>query len=66
MHVLNELEKAFCLIADAPGIGVMRNDLAELPVRCWVVFNYLIAYQPESSPVVIYRVVHGARDLPVK
>jgi plasmid stabilization system protein ParE len=56
------------LLADSPLSGRVRNDLTRLPVRFWVVHpysNYLIVYDPESKPLQVIRILHGARDLPV-
>ena len=32
-------------------------------VRWWFVFKWVVIYDPESSPISILRVIHGARDL---
>jgi|ERR1700721_418343 len=55
------------LIAASPLAGSMREDLTALPVRFWLVqpyTNYLIVYDPKTSPVPIIRILHGARNLP--
>ena len=51
------------LIGDNPGIGHVRDDLTDQPVRFWAVFSYLIIYDPVPRPVQVVRVLHGARDL---
>jgi len=55
------------LLADSPLAGRTRKDLTSLPLRFWVVSpysNYLIVYDPESNPLRVIRILHGARDLP--
>lgn len=64
LHVHNRRYEAFSTVAAQPGIGHHRDDLADESVRAWAVFSYLIIYRPETKPVQILRVVHGARDLP--
>jgi antitoxin ParD1/3/4 len=59
--------RACDLISRSPLAGQTRKDLTPLPVRFWVVHpypSYMIVYQPESKPVQIIRILHGARDLP--
>ncbi len=62
-RVLNELHQAMTLLARQPLIGHRRPDLAAEPYRFWPVFSYLIVYRPDTTPVQIVRVVHGARDV---
>jgi antitoxin ParD1/3/4/toxin ParE1/3/4 len=59
-----KLRNAMRMIARSPGIGRLRTDLAKEPLRCWGVHPYLIFYRPDTRPVEIVAVVHGARDLP--
>lgn len=51
------------LLAQFPGIGHLRHDLTEEPIRFWRVYSYLIVYRPDSKPLQIVRVIHGARDM---
>ncbi len=62
-HVLGRIQSGMELIGDNPGIGHVRDDLTDLPVRFWGVFSYLIIYDPAPRPVQVLRVLHGARDL---
>ena len=58
---------ACALLADNPLAGRIREDLTALPLRFWVVQpyrNYWIVYDPDSRPLQVIRVLHGARDLP--
>lgn len=49
-----------------PGIGHFRDDIADRSLKFSRVFDYLVAYRHESSPVAIIRIIHGARDLPTQ
>ena len=59
--------ESFDFLASTPFAGHVRPDLPPRPVRFWAVPrfpNYLIVYDPDSTPLTIIRIVHGARDLP--
>jgi plasmid stabilization system protein ParE len=58
-----ELRSAMRNLADFPHIGHLRPDLADEPLRFWSVYSYLIAYLPDTKPLQIIRVLHGARNL---
>jgi antitoxin ParD1/3/4/toxin ParE1/3/4 len=62
-RVLTELREAMLRLANMPGIGHLRQDLADEPLRFWTVYSYLIVYRPETEPLQIIRVLHGARDV---
>jgi toxin ParE1/3/4 len=53
-------------IAQFPEVGRSRPDLTTLEYRFLPLtgFPYVIVYNALSSPPVIVRVLHGARDLP--
>jgi plasmid stabilization system protein ParE len=63
IRVSEELRDAMRLIAERPGIGLTRTDLAREPVRFWPVFSYLVIYRPETKPLEIVRVLRGKRDV---
>jgi plasmid stabilization system protein ParE len=63
VRVAEALREGMRLIAERPGIGHMRTDLADETVRFWPVFSYLIIYRPDTSPLQIVRVLHGKRDV---
>ncbi len=50
-------------LAERPGIGHMREDLTDRPLKFWSVYSYLVVYDPESRPLTIVAVLHGARDV---
>ena len=61
-RVLLAIRDAMRRIAGTPGIGHLRRDLADEPLRFFPVWSYLVVYRP-TSPVEIVRVIHGARDV---
>jgi toxin ParE1/3/4 len=65
--LLDELEKKFLLLAANSKIGQLCADLVpDLPtdLRQFPAGNYVIFYRPTRDGIVIYRVLHGRRDLP--
>lgn len=62
-RVQADLRSAMRKLAEMPGMGHLRHDLADEPLRFWSVFSYLIIYRPDTSPLQIVRVLHGARDI---
>ena len=50
-------------LAEAPEIGHARTDLASGTLRFIALHKYMIVYLPDSRPVEIARVFHGARDI---
>ena len=62
-RVQSELRAQMRRLADYPGIGHRRLDLAGDDLRFSSVYSYLIIYLPETRPLQIIRVVHGARDV---
>jgi len=61
--VLARLYNSFSRLAQNPGIGHHREDLADARHRFWNVYSYIVVYRWDTSPVQIIAVVHGARDL---
>ena len=59
------LRRAFVEVArrlsHMPGMGHTRADLTERPVLFWSVHDLLVAYRPDTRPIEIVRVIHGAR-----
>ena len=50
-------------LAQNPGIGHYRKDLADEPLRFWRVYTYLIIYRFESKPIEIVRLLSACRDI---
>lgn len=53
-------------IGDHPDIGVVRSELADVPYRFLILtgFPYVLVYKASTTPPIILRILHGARDLP--
>jgi plasmid stabilization system protein ParE len=62
-RVLITLRQAMQRLASMPGLGHLRPDLADEPLRFWSVYSYLIIYRSEEKPIQILRILHGARDV---
>lgn len=61
-RVLDALRDAMRRIAATPGLGHLREDLTDEPLRFHPVWSYLVIYRI-TEPVEIVRVLHGARDV---
>jgi plasmid stabilization system protein ParE len=61
-QVMVRLHDAFTGLAQTPGMGHYREDLADSRHRFWTVYSYVIAYRWETRPLQIIAVVHGARQ----
>lgn len=61
--VRNEIRDALDLLARVPGLGHPRQDVRNPRYRFWVVYSYVIAYFPDTKPLEVVRIVHGARNL---
>lgn len=62
-RVLEELRAAMHRLVDHPGLGHVRDDLADETLRVWPVHSYLVIYRPETTPLQIVRVLSGYRDI---
>jgi len=49
-----------------PGIGMVRPEYADEPVRFFVLtgYPYILVYYAAPLPPRIERILHGARDIP--
>lgn len=63
LRVKRTFDRAFQTLAAAPRIGHARHDLTERPLLFWPVWSYFVIYDPGAEPLIIMRVLHGARDL---
>ena len=65
---LDAVEEAHRLIGEQPAAGSPRyaHELDLPGLRVWVVrrFPYLIFYVEQGADVDVWRVLHGARDVP--
>jgi plasmid stabilization system protein ParE len=62
-RVLSDLRDAIVRLADMPGLGHVRDDLADESLRVWTVHRYVVIYQPDRSPMLVVRVLSGYRDI---
>lgn len=54
------------LLARSSHTGHVRPDLTRRPVRFWTVSpfkKYVVIYDPDTHPLRILRILHGARNL---
>lgn len=63
--IRDELYTAMQKLADMPGMGHTRLDLADEHHRFWVTSPYVIVYRGDTEPLQIIRVLHGARNIEV-
>lgn len=62
-RVIERFVRALRRLAEHPGLGRARPDLAPESTRFFPVYSYLIVYDATSAPLRVLRVIHGARDL---
>lgn len=62
-RVLDGIEEKLLLLADQPGLGPARPDIAP-DLRYFPIRRYLILYRQITDGIEMVRVVHGARDVP--
>ena len=62
-RVVRKLRESMVQLAGTPWMGHLREDLTDEPIRFWPVYSYLIIYRPETRPLQVLRVLHGARDV---
>jgi len=61
--VANDFAAALDTLAASPKIGWQRKHLTGPNIRWWPVHSYLLLYDPETRPLRVIRILHGARDL---
>ena len=66
LALADRIEKKLCQLSSHPYLGKIPNDesLVKLEYRVIVVDNYLIFYKVSGKTVMVYRIIHGARDVP--
>lgn len=62
-RVLDTIEAAIEKLAQTPGIGHLREALADRRHRFFLVYSYLIIYRSDSRPLPIIRILHASRDI---
>lgn len=61
-RLLASIETAIRRIVRRPGIGHLRQDLADDTHRFYLVGSYLIVYRADSRPLEVLRILHASRD----
>lgn len=61
-RVIADLFGAIRSLVRFPHQGHRRPDLTSRPLRFIRVYDYLIAYAPDESPLWVIAVLHGRRD----
>ena len=61
--VLGKIEEAIYRLANHPGLGHPREDLADSRHLFYLVYSWLIVFRPNTDPLQIIRVLHAARDI---
>ena len=62
-RVRQRIEAAVQGLAEMPGKGHQRADVAGKPYRFWSVYSYLIMYRYDDLALTVVRIVHGKRNL---
>jgi plasmid stabilization system protein ParE len=62
-RVLGKIEAAIYKLTENPGLGHLREDLADRRHQFYLVYSYLIIYRLGTDPLQIIRVLHAARDV---
>jgi toxin ParE1/3/4 len=60
--VVDDIFRAIEKLADMPGMGHGREDLADETLLAWPVHSYLVVYR-DRRPLEVVHVVSGYRDL---
>lgn len=61
-RVRDQLFDTFETLAKTPGMGHIREELADNRHRFWRVHSYMIVYRPDTTPLQIIAVIHGKRS----
>ncbi len=62
-RIMDELLAKFQMLATQPGLGRIRDELAE-SIRSFPVGNYVIFYRATQDGIDVVRVLSGFRDIP--
>jgi toxin ParE1/3/4 len=64
LSVSEKIEKNLKLLESNPHLGRIPNDeeLARMGYRYLIVLDYLIFYKIEAQTILVYRIIHGARN----
>src|SRR6185437_1147804 len=62
LRVVDQILNAVRSLVAFPHRGHRRTDLTSKPLRFQTVYDYLIAYDPDETPLAIVAVFHGRRN----
>lgn len=62
-RVMLDIRDALRRLAAMPGLGHVRDDLADETLRAWTVHRYVVIYRPDAEPLTVVRVLSGHRDI---
>lgn len=60
--VVEQITETCQTLAQHPRMGRLRVELRPV-MRSFAVGNYVVFYGPEPDGIVVFRVLHGARDV---
>lgn len=63
LRIERQLVSEMDALATLPALYQLRPKLVPPPFRVHVVRDYLVVYNPESSPMSIARILHGRRNI---
>jgi toxin ParE1/3/4 len=61
-RVVEEIREAIRSLIPFPQSGHARADLTSRPIRFQVVRDFLVAYAPDETPLLVLAVLHGRRS----
>jgi len=66
LTLADKIERELRNLSTHPRLGKIPNDeqFATMGYRVLVVDNYLIFYKVMGDTILVYRIIHGARDIP--
>ena len=62
-RVIDEIYDAILLTSTMPGIGHLREDLTDKPLRFWPIRRYLIVYRIENELLEVARILSAYQDV---
>lgn len=64
LSIADKIESNLQFLENSPLLGRIPNDeeLLRLGYRYLIVLDYLIFYKIEETKIIVYRILHGARN----
>lgn len=62
-RILARIEAECSFLGRSPLAGHERSDLTSRQLRFWSVYAYLIVYRPDTRPIEVVGIIHGARNV---